>query len=226
MGENGLTLFCILFLSFEVIILILDYIRLHKEFHLPESVTGKVSFKLHRTPFYWLGVGIAVAVGFGAVIYVCSDGLTSTNQLVFYFILFLGAIFEMILLDLKPEKVFENGILHRREGFVSWIELEIVIDSNSKHDQIYMKRKGFECDNLTLHCMPGMAGGVVEYIQKQISDCSFRNIYNVENERGIINFYKRSRINLLKRGILPWIRYFSLLGCNMASGYLIYHSFF
>ena len=226
MQKNGLTLVSILFLSFEVILLILDYMRLYKDFHLPEAVTGKIIYKLHRTPFYWLGVGLAMAAGFGAVIYVCSDSQISTNQLVFYFILYIAVIFEMILLDLKPEKVYENGILHRREGFVSWIELDIVKDSNSKHDQIYMKRKEFECDNLTLQCMPGMAEGVVEYIQQQILKSSSMLVHNMNSEKGIVDFYARCRKYLLRRGILPWIRYFSLLGCNLASGYLLYHSFF
>lgn len=226
MRENGLTLLCVLFLILVVVILILDYMRLYKEYHLPESFTGKTVYKLHRSAMYWLGMGITITVFFGAAIYVCIDYNASTDEFIFYTILLLLAILEMCVLDLKPEKVYENGILHRREGFVAWYEIEKVKILNSTQNEILLERKNFECDDLKLNCIPGMAGGIVDYIEKQLSQYPTMNYDVFEKQNGILSVYKQCRTYLLNHGILPWIRYFMLLGTNLVTGYLLYHSFF
>lgn len=85
-------------------------------------------------------------------------------------IVWLGMIAAVIILENKPQKICENGILVQ-SGLVAWDKIKEIKPVDEKDDVIKIKlRKSMRSFNrMRLYCMPGQAPNVVRIIESKMN---------------------------------------------------------
>lgn len=160
--------FIILFVLLGIIVLIS-----FKKYFVKQEKTGKLVFELQKSPKKIASIGSGIVF----LIFVRLHRIDRSTQ---YNDLFLSILMTLVQLELivvlviqalLPQKVFENGILCNN-GFIPWSKVKRIKPVEEMDEKIDLVIR--EKDNFTrqaeLHCLPGMAPQIADYIREHAKD--------------------------------------------------------
>lgn len=172
--------------GFTILMIIIGIfaIRALRQYFVKKEITGNLVFHLQKSP------KTIVILGALAAWYIYMRGrsfLGTIEDMDLFFAIMISIInIEIIVIFVirlfLPQKIYENGVLNNT-GFIPWSKIKRITESKESDRKISLviRTSGKGGRDVELHCLPGTAPMIAEYIQKHIST----NEYPVDQNNNI-----------------------------------------
>ena len=162
--------------GFTILMIIIGIfaIRALRQYFVKKEITGNLVFHLQKSP------KTIVILGALAAWYIYMRGRSFLGTIEDMDLFFAIMIFVIRLF--LPQKIYENGVLNNT-GFIPWSKIKRITESKESDRKISLviRTSGKGVRDVELHCLPGTAPMIAEYIQKHIST----NEYPVDQNNNI-----------------------------------------